>query len=252
MNPTEQIPLIAQKRADNQLCLMESSASRQFTPNEKRDLLLRSQRTAAYISQADLSHLTVDDLHNSRISHLLESSAPAQALLRGLGPRWDDHRNRLGLLNPLLDNNNRCAVMEVGKFRAKVSEYTCRITQCWKDIKENVRKIQGNGIENPYRRAWALLSKSKRQEWLRRRLPVVFQSTCPDVTAWGRNRHSAPDPALRNCFLIPTLDLDTLAEDDLLPDFLETRARYHPGLFRGFDGRSVELGLWSGGLEALK
>ncbi|KAJ4188635.1 hypothetical protein NW759_016817, partial [Fusarium solani] len=99
---------------------------------------------------------------------LLSVSKFSPALRQIYGPNWAKYPEACQRISPPNLGNAKYTALE---FRRIASSYTDQIIHCWAGIKKNVRKMQEEGTKDHARRAWALLSKSAKQDWLRERFP---------------------------------------------------------------------------------
>jgi hypothetical protein len=181
-----------------------------------------------------------DDIE--KIKQKIALSPCGQALRRWLGPNWMSCPDINGMQSL---NTLQTPVLSDRIVLDAISKRTRKILAYWEDLKATTASWR---LEK-FRVSWDRLTTDERREHLRQSFPQLHETAQAEIYAWVRSpksRRSKIDPRL---FMTPILNIKDLCMDETLPNLLESRVKWHPGLFRAVDGRSVLLGQHCGSLS---
>ncbi|KAF2010690.1 hypothetical protein BU24DRAFT_454989 [Aaosphaeria arxii CBS 175.79] len=167
---------------------------------------------------------------------LIESSPFARQLRRALGPNWATW----------VKNNSFNVDMPIShlpKFRDQALKLATQVIMDW----ESLLTSKTTGKLDILRQRWDRLTEGQRKHWLKREFAYLFDLPHPEIYGWIRSTNPERSTLPKGFFMMALLNLEDLCKT--LPDFLETRAAWHPGFFRTIDSRSLPLGYYAGGLK---
>ncbi|KAF2181471.1 hypothetical protein K469DRAFT_589059 [Zopfia rhizophila CBS 207.26] len=191
----------------------------------------------------DTSDACIDpDKGIDAIEEKIKSSPLLQNLRRSFGPNWFLCLEKISCLG--YDALSRDCIPRL-EFRRPSLDRAKAVFRHWKTL----QAMKEDGTLNSFREGWDRLTKLERCERLQRQYPKL--SNCPhaDVYAWAQSSESERSSLDKRLFMTPLLNIEDLSQDDVLPDLLDARATWHPGLFHTIDGRSIYLGIFGGVLK---
>lgn len=92
---------------------------------------------------------------------------------------------------------------------------------------------------------WTKKSREQRRKVLVQAFPKIPARHRPDFEALRRENgeQTRSNTRFYHSFLLPSINLEDLIHQDLLLQFVQSRARHAPGVFATTDFRSVHLGI---------
>ncbi|KAJ5882692.1 uncharacterized protein N7473_011126 [Penicillium subrubescens] len=187
----------------------------------------------------DLNALSDWDWKTGNPETLVEKAsrnAPRHKLMRSFyGPNWSSHAytfNVLYGLTKLLSKKQ----LPMKIFKPKINTIATEIFDLW----ETLRRLDSQGRVRSFQAQWSQLHPEARNRWLQQfrelhRRPDL--AIC--ILAQNSKTASAQEP-----FLSPLLNIEDLAQANVLPEFLQNRSAIHPKAFLFADSRFVALGYW--------
>lgn len=177
------------------------------------------------------------------IDELMVESPEGQQVRRLFGSEWFRSLDKLKRLSPDLYTAGP-TILEMGKAQKLVSIRTRAILSHW-------TTLRNKGKVADFRKTWLRLTEPTRHSWLRRRFAKLSYEPHSEIYAWVQNPEQGGTHLDKRLFITPLLNVQDLSGGEVLPKFIETRATFHPALFRTLDGRSIGLGMIGGHLEKL-
>ncbi|EXU94811.1 hypothetical protein X797_012108 [Metarhizium robertsii] len=171
------------------------------------------------------------------------SQPAAQELRREGGPNWLFSLEELQRLDPD-PNVQDCISLDEGKLRWSISMRVNAIMSDWMTLRDGKRRLL-------FREKWSGLTHLARKRWLLQRYPDLPMHPHSEIHAWAKNSELENRNLDRRIFTSSLLNVEDLSHNDVLSKFLETRAAFHPRLFRTADSRSVTFGIWTGSLRPI-
>ncbi|KAF4772038.1 hypothetical protein PENNAL_c0098G02777 [Penicillium nalgiovense] len=149
------------------------------------------------------------------------------------GANWASQRDAF-YRRAEIDGESSDKKIPLSTFKLSVSKVANEILDMWKTLKES-----GSGMKS-FKQQWDKLQPEARKSWLQQ---FTELHRCPGLAIHMLARY--PNERLdKEEFLTPLLNVEDLAEADVLPDMLQTRSSIHPKMFLSTDTRLVELGYW--------
>ncbi|KAH5617603.1 hypothetical protein HBI23_252780 [Parastagonospora nodorum] len=180
------------------------------------------------------SDINLDD-EAEMVKQKIASSPCGQALRRWLGPNWSSCPEMNGIQSL---GTSRMPVGPDGVALGAITKRKMDITALW----EALKAARECGKLKSIRGAWDRLTTNERRKHLRQNFSQLHESAQADIYACIRSPTSQHSNIDKNCFLTPLLNVEDLCTGENLPNLLDSRATWHPGLFRTVDSRSVALG----------
>ncbi|KFG84069.1 hypothetical protein MANI_000813 [Metarhizium anisopliae] len=192
---------------------------------------------------ANTSTLGASILDPHTMIEVIQASPAAQELRREGGPNWLFSLDELQRLDP--DPNVKdCISLDEGKLRWSISMRVNTIMSDWMKLQDGKRRLL-------FREKWSSLTHLARKRWLLQRYPDLPMHPQSEIYAWARKSELETRNLDRRIFTSSFLNVEDLCHNDVLFKFLETRAAFHPRLFRTADSRSVTFGIWTGSLRPI-
>lgn len=158
-----------------------------------------------------------------------------------LGPNWSAHIPRVTALS---GSNHAPSDKLIGLNVVKphILRMANDICSHWKRLQspESQRKLES------FRAQWGKLQPLARCHWLQQ-FPQLHQRRNMAVYMLAKT-----EPLDRGAFLTPLLNVEDLAQANVLPDMLQIRSITHPKVFLPTDSGLVNIGYWSEKLTQMK
>ncbi|THC87370.1 hypothetical protein EYZ11_013182 [Aspergillus tanneri] len=149
------------------------------------------------------------------------------------GANWASQRDAI-YRRAEIDGESSDKKIPLSTFKLSVNKVANEILDMWKTLRES-----GSGMKS-FKKQWDKLQPEARKSWLQQ---FTELHRCPGLAIHMLARY--PNDRLdKEAFLTPLLNVEDLAEADVLPDMLQTRSSIHPKMFLSTDTRLVELGYW--------
>jgi hypothetical protein len=206
----------------------------------KKDVEQMQQNMQLLAEQGlDLSTLSIQDLETKGSEMVIEKMAgnnPHFKMMPSLfGPNWFSHRDAICDLSGLTAIQSEKQI-PLETFKPKIDTVANEILDLWKTLK----LLEGEGRVRSFEVGWGQLHSEARTGWLQQFTELRRR---PDLTICTLARHSKKTSD-RQPFQSPLLNIEDLAQANVLPDLLRTRSAIHPKTFLSADSRFVALGYW--------
>jgi len=158
------------------------------------------------------------------------------------GPNWPSQHERIILMSGL-SSSNLDTHIPIDKVQPRVKESAERILSLWNTLRD-LGKRNNLGY---FQKKWTLMQPQARHSWLQQLFPRLhpYPNSCIYLLA---QHHSGIKDLDKEPFMTSLLNLEDLAQADVLPEMLQVRLNFHPRLFLTTDARHVDLGYWCGAL----
>lgn len=137
---------------------------------------------------------------------------------------------------------SRCIIYRPGKFLT-LEEFNAQRQPLAESIIANYAELQGllreHGAE--IQEKWGKMDREDREELLNKAWPDIVPRRREGLRSLISVEHDEVSPF---AFLCPDINLDSLATNESLLRYLDTRSRHEPYLFAWLDRQSFELGIY--------
>lgn len=151
------------------------------------------------------------------------------------GPNWFSHWEAMCDLSGLREMPPQHRLPR-NKIMPSIVKVANRIIELWKTL----GRMKGEGRVEFFKSRWDPMHLEGRMTWLQQ-FPKLHHRPDQAICALAQG----PEERLsQDLFSSPLLNIEDLAQANVLPEFLQTRIAIHPKAFYSVDSRFVGLGYW--------
>lgn len=183
--------------------------------------------------------------HEFTVTEIIRTRSGSSPLIKMLeitfGPNWPSRRGQIDTVSGLYSSNNNAIPLH--KAQPSIEDTAEEIMTLWRALQEMTAEL-GN-----FEQKWSRMLTAERHAWLQNTGKIHYE---PDSAISLLAQRSGSEPLDKDAFLAPLLNVEDLAQGDVLPHLLKTRSTIHPKSFLHVDSRFVWLGYWCGALARIK
>ncbi|KAH1807661.1 hypothetical protein KXX35_008539, partial [Aspergillus fumigatus] len=183
--------------------------------------------------------------HEFTVTEIIRTRSGSSPLIKMLettfGPNWPSRRGQIDTVSGLYSSNDNAIPLH--KVQPSIEDTAEEIMTLWRALQEMTAEL-GN-----FEQKWSRMLTAERHAWLQNTGKIHYE---PDSAISLLAQRSGSEPLDKDAFLAPLLNVEDLAQGDVLPHLLKTRSTIHPKSFLHVDSRFVWLGYWCGALARIK
>lgn len=187
----------------------------------------------------DLGTLSLRDLDTLSEAEILEKAAgniPGYKMMQSLfGPNWISYQDAICDLSGIIAMPSEYRLPR-DTIMPNIVTVANEIVALWKTLSQ----LESEGRVGSFKVRWDQLHLEGRNAWLQQ-FSQLHRRPDMAICALAQNLEKSLS---RQLFSSPLLNIEDLAQANVLPDFLHTRSAIHPKTFFSADSRFVALGYW--------
>ena len=167
-----------------------------------------------------------------------ESNPQLKLISTTFGPNYSSCFEQIEIMSGVSHDNP----IPLEKVQPNIEDTAEQIMGLWKGLRERQKEVEC------FKEKWSGMQTAERRAWLQNTRRLHQE---PDIAISLLAQHSGTAPSDREAFMTPLLNVEDLAQANVLPHWLQTRLTIHPKRFLSTDSRLVSLGYWCGALKLL-